>query len=389
MSEREGRRRPDLSVVVTTYGGETAHTQGCLGWIRRWKKPSHEVVVVAHDESPTLRAFLEYCRRLRIIDRLVLAEPGHGHVRGVNLGFALSRADTVFNVCIDMRVGGAVIDDCSTLLHGEQNVGMVGWHYDWNVACEGSRWRGNRLETTIRRPDASMPGGRLLAEHVHNIRAAPWFTGRVLEAVGDLRFTCCNGSFFGIRRDLWERLGGFDERLYPVHFADDFLTYAVLDQGLDVLNLPRRYRCRGEPSEFLALTDLAWQGRPDPLKGVDRVTWQSSSGDSPVGELESAYLGMVGRALDASAAVLVEGDPLWRPGAGVPARDAADLIVCGPGAYRPGLERRLRAGGLLILAGPGAGPPGAASVGSLRVLRAREPRARFVRELSGTPQGGE
>ena len=75
---------PERSVVVTTYGGETTHTQHCLGRIRRWKTPRDEVIVVVHDETPMLRQFLELCHKLRIVDRLVLAwTPWHVDADGV------------------------------------------------------------------------------------------------------------------------------------------------------------------------------------------------------------------------------------------------------------------------------------------------------------------
>jgi GT2 family glycosyltransferase len=382
VSPRNTTSTPELSLVVTTYGSETANTQACLGRIRRWKKPGHEVIVVVHDESPTLRVFLELCRRLGIVDRLVLAERDHGHVRSVNLGFALSRAELVFNVCIDMRIGGNLVTDCAEILRTKPSAGMIGWHYDWSPDCEGSAWRDGKLSTSLRRPDATMPGGRLLEEHLRNIRSAAWQTGRTLGSVGDLRFTCCNGSFFGIRRDLWDRLGGFDERLYPIHFADDFLTYAVLDQGLDVLNVPSRYRCGRDPAELLALTDLAWQGREDPLKGVDRVGWPSANSTGDLGATERGFLEMLDRALSKDATVLVMGEPPWRPAARSEAGDRAnlaDLVVCARGFYREDLNTRLRPGGLLIAFHSEAGLPDAALVGSLLVYRAPERRVRYER----------
>ncbi len=374
--------RPELSLVVTTYGGESAHTQRCLGAIRLWKQPHHEVIVVAHDESPTLRAFLELARSLGIVDRIVLAESGHGHVRSVNLGFALTRAEIAFNVCIDMRVGGQLVADCAELLRTAPGAGMVGWHYDWSVECEGSRWRHGKLESTTRRPDAAMPGGQLSPEHVANVRRAAWHTGRVLESVGDFRFTCCNGSFFGIHRALWDRLGGFDERLYPVHFADDFLTYAVLDQGLDVLNVPRRYRCGGDPAELTALTDLGWQGREDPYRGVDRVSWHSVPPGSQLGETETAFLEMLERGLGAKMSAIVLGEPPWRPKASAAESERVDLMLCARGCYLSGVEQRLRPGGVLVIFDPAEGPPSSSSVGSLRVHRAPEPRVRFDRSLA-------
>ena len=132
----------------------------------------------------------------------------------------LARADIVFNICVDMRVGGECIAQCEELLCSTPNVGLVGWHYDWSVDTEGSRWRDDGLQFSLRKRDETAVGGHLLAANVDNIRAAPWYTGRVFESIGDVRFTCCNGSFFAIRRDLWRRLGGPTRpsapREYPV-----------------------------------------------------------------------------------------------------------------------------------------------------------------------------
>jgi GT2 family glycosyltransferase len=391
VSTEKDRDTLTRSFVVTTYGGESAHTQQCLGRIRQWKSPQDEVIVVVHDESPTLRQFLELCRALRIVDRLVLAEPGHGHVRGVNLGFELARAETVFNVCIDMRVGGEVVAQCEKLLLSGENVGLVGWHYDWSAKTEGSRWRDGVLTFSLRKLDDSLSGGRIIAEHENNIRAASWYTGRVFDSIGTVRFTCVNGSFFAIRRSLWQRLGGFDERLYPVHFADDFLTYAVLDQGLDVVNIPQPFRCGVAPEDFLALTDLHWQNRDDPDKGLDRVTWTCASPLPELSDRENVFPDMVARSTRKEATVSTIGQPPWAPvDAGDPRLqhydDAAqvsesDVIACTAAADPEALAKRLRPGGLLVAFGCKNGATnGGQRLDSLAIFRNDGVRAAFKRE---------
>jgi GT2 family glycosyltransferase len=384
-------RPRDVSLVVTTYGGETYHTQHCLGRLRRWKTPRTELIVVVHDETPLLRAFLELCRELELIDRLLRAETGHGHVRGVNLGFAHATAEVVFNVCVDMRVGGVVVADCARLLAEEPRAGLVGWHYDWtSPELEGTRWRGGRLEYTRR--------GALAAEHERNLRGAPWATGRALDALAGVHPVLCNGSFFGIRRALWERLGGFDEQHCPVHWADDYLGYAVLDQGLDVLNVPRRYRCAADPAEFQALSDLVWQRRRDPFRGRDQIDWSCRAPDPRLSARENVYLDVLGRSLPRDAAVLVVGDVPWTPPAaarlqrrpGGTAADAlprADLLLCGAGALEPGLCARVRPGGRLIAFGGAAPLPGAARVDALQVWDAPMARLAFRRPDPARPAG--
>jgi GT2 family glycosyltransferase len=392
--------RPQRSIIVTTYGGETAHTQHCLGRIRRWKTPQDEVLVVVHDETPMLRQFLELCRSLRIVDRLVLAKAEHGHVRGVNLGFALAKADIVFNVCIDMRVGGALMSECAELLRTQPNVGLIGWHYDWSADMEGSRWRDGRLQFSLRKIDSTAVAGRLAPEHVENVRRAVWYTGRVFESVGEVRFACVNGSFFGTHRRLWQRLGGFDERLYPIHFADDFLTYAILDQGLDVLNVPRRFRCGAEPDELSALTDLHWQNRVDPYAGIDRVEWTVADPEARLTERENVYLDMLARTLDARTVVsIVGGVPSVPTLSRAPrscryddAREVpqSDVILCSGDEPRAQLVDRLRPGGVLVAFAATRADAKTANeqlLDTLRIIRRDPARVAFERSAAGEIEG--
>jgi hypothetical protein len=274
---------------------------------------------------------------------------------------------------------------------------LIGWHYDWSANMEGSRWRDGRLEFSLRKSDDSEIGHHLISEHVDNIRAAPWYTGRVFGGIGDVRFTCFNGSFFAISRELWQQLGGFDERLYPVHFADDFMTYAILDQGLDVLNIPRRFRCGALPEEFLALTDLRWHGRHDPYKGVDQVDWTCAEPQSGLSDRENVYLDMLARTFVAESTISVLGVPPWTPpipGDGRPCRyedparlPRSDVILCTAEASRLRLTERLRPGGVLIAFGVETGSEtvaGEQRLDSLRIIRRDGSRAAFSRKGTAT-----
>ncbi len=374
--------RPDVSLVVTTYGSETAHTQRCLGRLREWKDERHQVVVVCHDETPLLRAFLELARRLGIVDDLVPAVPGHGHVRGVNLGFARARAELVFNVCVDMRIGPGVVDDCAARLRAEPRLGMIGWHYDWSTTFEGTFWRGDVLEHTLRKHDDSRVPATLDPIHVANMRGAAWHTGRVFGAIGTRRILCCNGSFFGTRKALWDRLGGFDDARYPRHWADDFFTYAVLDQGMDVANLPAAYRCGRTPRSFEALTDLVWPGRSDPDRGRDQLDWRLAAPTAPeLAHDEVVLLEVLERCLADDARVAVVGAVPWRPARHVPtaaADVAVDLLLVAAADYVPRHRSRLREGGVLVVFGA-VDAPGMQRTSHLSVHRRETARAAFTR----------
>ncbi len=261
-----------VSVVVTTYGIDTRYTQRCLEKIARWKCRHHELIVVVHDASPTLNLYLEYLAMSGVIDRLVRAPSGHGHVAGVNLGFSLARHEFLFNINTDVRVGRGLVDTCAERLFHAPNVGLVGWHYNWGGGHDATRWRNDGLEFTLRTRESNVARkGYLDKVHALNVQRAPWNTGRVLTAAGDRRILCANTSFFGIRRSVWNRIGGFDVRRYPHYFSDDFLCYGVLELGLDIENLPPDVRCSQQPERFESRSDYKYDGIVDAEKFLDAL----------------------------------------------------------------------------------------------------------------------
>jgi hypothetical protein len=238
------------------------------------------------------------------------------------------------------------------------------------------------LRHALRKYDDSRVAGELDAEHAANMRAAPWFTGRVFDAIGTRRILCFNGSFFGVRQSVWDRLGGFDETRYPGHWADDFFAYAVLDQGLDVANIPAAYRCGARPEEFAALTDLGWQGRHDPYKGRTASTGQSRARCR--GSRRASW-----RSWNCSSAVST---PIrrsaWRAtcrgrlgAAGQSRRSMRTraLLLATRDAYRPELKQRLSAGGTLVVFDFAGGDAALQPSGSLGVYRHDLERVAFVR----------
>lgn len=261
------------SIVVTTYGGETAYTEQCLERIAAFKGSSPEVVVVVHDASPLLNDYLQYCRDRGVVDRLVWAESGHGHLRGVNLGMARATRPVLINVNIDVEVGLYVIDHCVRTLLDEPRVGLIGWHYRWGGFHRGTRWRNGRLQCNVRYEDRySDVKGELNEEHRQNIQRAWWYTGRTFKAAGSRRLLLCNTSFFAVRSAVWRHIGGLDWHTYSHAWADDFLCYALLEQGYDVLNLPADVAGEQLPALFSCYTDLKWREERDPLLGQDRLS---------------------------------------------------------------------------------------------------------------------
>ncbi len=264
------------SIVVTTYGQETWYTQMCLQRIAEWRKSYHELIVVFHDESALLRAYLEYMKAEGVIDVLLPAQSAHGHVRGVNLGMQHARGKYVVNLCIDVLLGPGVVDECIKRLQGNPALGAVGWHYPWAASYPGSYWIGDRLYFSTRPVEKDMDcreGDDLLESYVAAIRESRWFSGKLFNAIGPKRILCFNGSFFCLRHDLWNRIGGFDVSRFPHSWADDLLCYAVLDCGFSVANINPAFGSTENPDYFREFNEYKWQGFHDADRHRDDISW--------------------------------------------------------------------------------------------------------------------
>jgi GT2 family glycosyltransferase len=305
-----------ISIIVTTYGTDTRYTQACLEAIRSWKNGHHELIVVTHDESALLRAYLEACAAEGLIDRLVYASPGHGHTRGFNLGVQYATADVVFNICNDMEIGPCLVDDCAHKLRNDPQLGLIGWHW-YN---EGTFWKDGRITEYRLRNEDEPKMGQVEEE---NIRAAPWFTGRTFAALGGPKWLClCNGSFFGIRRDLLDRVGGGFAPQYSHYWADDFLNYAVLDQGLDVRHFEEKFR----HADFMAEHQYKHLDVPDRRRHEDVLRYEGAFLpairllEGGMAEDESIFLHVLARAIPDGATVTNVG--LWRGSSAIVLLDA-------------------------------------------------------------------
>lgn len=224
------------SIVVTTCFTQSYYTHACLEAIREWKTTRHELLVACHDASLLLEFYLKGCVKDGLIDRLILTPPSFGHTRGVNRGFQEASGDLLFNVANDILLGPAILDDCAGKLAHDPRLGLIGWHW-YN---DGTFWDGEGRIARYQLRDEHHP--HMSPEDERNIRSAAWYTGRTFAALGGPKWLClCNTAFFGIRRPLWDRIGGFSD-VYAHYWADDFLNYAVLDQGLDFSAFEGKFR---------------------------------------------------------------------------------------------------------------------------------------------------
>lgn len=398
--EPPGARR--ASIVVTTYGDETRYTQMCLQRIGEWKSPREQLIVVYHDASPLLRAYLESLSAAGVIDVLLRAGSGHGHVRGVNLGFRHADAPYVFNISIDVMIGRGLVDGCVQRMQDDPRLGAIGWHYEWGAGHFGSHWGRAGLQHAVRPAERDMDcrmGDELKEEYAMAVASAPWFTGRVFAAVGRKRLLFFNSSFFGIRKTLWNVLGGFDESRFPHYWAEDLLCYGILDQGYGIGNLPAHLGDGSTPGLFRQTSELKWGRIDDPDRHCDELTWSPRVTHPGLTVKELVLLDLLTMhpgcrvgILDLDPGPRRHGEEIGRFIAGPGANDLYDVVIVGPAQGRVhrtwrDCTRLVGDDGVLVLLPPAPRSPDLQPCGRLAVWFADRRCDAFQRESPWTSPG--
>lgn len=262
------------SIIFTTYGRHTLLSQEYFDRFIGWKDCNYEVVVVVHDETPIHRLLLTHYKSIGIIDKLIFATKNHGHLKGVALGVSEASSNIIINANNDVRVSKESIDWCVQQMTQDPKIGLVGWHYD-NKDFEGTFWNKDGSLTYTKRPNSS---DDLTAQQWTKIESAPWYTGKLFDAIGKKRILVSNGSFFCTRKELWNQIGGMNPDVNEHYFADDYFCYGILELGYNILNLKKEWRDSSKPDIFLSMSDYVWKGQEiesknkNYVKGDDIVT---------------------------------------------------------------------------------------------------------------------
>ncbi|MSR59286.1 MAG: hypothetical protein EXS05_16855 [Planctomycetaceae bacterium] len=156
-----------------------------------------------------------------------------------------------------------------------------------------------------------------------NIRKAPWFTGRFFQGIGGPKWLqLCNTSFFGARKAVIEKIGGGFGPEYAHYWADDFLCYAVLDQGLDVRHFDGKFRCGPYFHEFqYDHTDVPDRRRHEDILRCDGAFLDSIRLiNGGMSDEESVYLHVIAKSIPDGATITNVG--VWRGSSAIVLLDA-------------------------------------------------------------------
>lgn len=206
---------PEVSIVIPVFN-QSGYTALCLQSIAESAtRRSFEILVVDDASTDATAALLAGYANLRVLRNAQNA----GFIRSCNLGAREARGLLLLFLNNDTWVVPGWLDALADTLDGVEHAGLVGSKLVypdgllqeaggiiWNDA---SGWNfGNRQDPE--RPE-------------FNYRR-------------DVDY--CSGASIMVPRDLFLRLGGFDERYVPAYFEDADLAFAVRAAGLRVLYQP-------------------------------------------------------------------------------------------------------------------------------------------------------
>ena len=206
---------PVVSVVIPVYA-QTAFTIRCLESIERNQPKLPFEVIVVDDYSPDQsRKILRHVRGIRLIEN----EENMGFVRSCNVGAAAAYGKFVYLLNNDVEVTPGWLDSLVETFDKHDDVGLVG--------------------SKLVYPDGRLQeaGGIVWSD------GSAWNYGRgdhpALPRYNYVRETdYISGASIMIRKDLWDRVGGFDVRYVPAYYEDADFCFEVRKCGYRVLYQP-------------------------------------------------------------------------------------------------------------------------------------------------------
>jgi GT2 family glycosyltransferase len=208
---------PNVSIVIPVYN-QVGVTIRCLQSLAETWFESLSVQIILVDDGSTDRT----SQLPAILPGLDYVRNGNnlGFVRACNRGAAIARGQYLCFLNNDTTVTPAWLDHLVSTAEADPHVGAVGSKLIY-------------------------PDGRL--QEAGNIiwrNATGWNYGR-LGKPKDSRYNYvrdvdyCSGASLLVRRDLFERIGGFSEEYVPAYYEDADLCFAVRNLGYRVVYQPR------------------------------------------------------------------------------------------------------------------------------------------------------
>jgi len=207
---------PLVSVIIPVHG-KWAFTRQCLLSIEAHRPSVPFEVIVVDDASPDDTA--EHLAASAGV-RLVETDGNQGFVGTCNLGASFARGDYLVFLNNDTEVQPGWLDELVHTADSDHRIGLVGAklvYPDGRLQeCGSIVWRDGTGWNYGRGADPDLPQ---------------------YQVVRDVDY--CSGAALLVRRDLFERVGGFDDRFAPAYFEDTDLAFAIRAAGHRTVVQPR------------------------------------------------------------------------------------------------------------------------------------------------------
>ncbi len=207
--------QPEVSVIIPCYN-QIAYTYACLVSILEHTKDVPYEVIIADDVSTDATAHIErYVEGVTVSRNTV----NQGFLKNCNQAAGKARGRYIMFLNNDTQVTEGWLSSLVNLICSDGTIGMVGSKLVYPdgrlqeaggiIWSDGSGWNYGRLDD----PDKPQ-----------------------YNYVKDVDYI--SGAAILLRKDLWERLGGFDERYAPAYCEDSDLAFGVRKAGYRVVYQP-------------------------------------------------------------------------------------------------------------------------------------------------------
>jgi len=241
----------DIAIVIVTYnsGEEIGHClDSALG-------SASEIVVI--DNSSSDQTVSEVERRNV---RLIRNAENRGFAAAVNQGFRSISSEYVVLLNPDAILRSGLEDlrqQCSL-----PGVGAAGGKTIGNDGQSQAGWMARRLPTPVALCFEVLGINRLWPRNPVNWRFRCYDLS--LTEMTPVEIDQPAGAFVMIRRDAWERLGGFDEGFYPLWFEDVDFCCRLKKAGLKLFHVPAAVADHAGAHSIrklpLGLREIYWYG---------------------------------------------------------------------------------------------------------------------------------
>jgi GT2 family glycosyltransferase len=229
MTAAGAEAHPTVSVVIASWNARDDLERCLQSLVSHTSTATLELVIVDNGSADDSVAMIKAAWPEAT---LVENEGNLGFARACNQGMRVSTGEFILLLNSDTYVQDNVIGRCAHELRGRPDVGMLG--------CE-LRFPGGRRQHTANR---SLSVTRSLVRNLWLYRLLPrsrrgqLLLGGYWEDDSDIEVDWLAGAFLMLRRDVFDRSGGFDERFH-MYGEDSEWGMRLRRMGVKILYAPR------------------------------------------------------------------------------------------------------------------------------------------------------